>query len=202
MKRVTSAALLFAVLSAAATANAQAPLARNQTPERVTVYAEAGGMFPVGRFGDVADAGFAPTVGGYYFVNDYVAPAFRIGWAFLKPNRDVTGPGGSLDMANALLGVRLSVPVKARVHPWVNVLGGVAHYESYRGLAFEPVLEAGSTRRTDPLFAFGGGLDVDLHPNFSLGFDAQALFSISTASGHGERSLTAVSIGGMALLHY
>ena len=202
MKRVTSAALLFAALSAAASAHAQAPLARNQTPEHVTVFAEVGGLFPVGRFGNVADAGFAPSVGGYYQVNDFIAPAFRIGWAFLAPNRDVTGPGGSLDMLTALLGLRFSLPVKSRVHPWASILGGIAHYASYRALPLEPVMDPGSSSRTDPAFTFGGGLDVDLHPNFSLGFDVHALFSISTESGGSERNLTAVSVGGMALLHY
>jgi hypothetical protein len=201
MKRLTGVAWLLAVISAT-TANAQAPIARNPTPERVTTFIEAGGVIPVGRFADAAHAGFAPSFGGYYRVNDFIAPAFQLQWAFLEPDRDRTGGVGSLDMVDALVGVRFYVPLDFRVRPWATLLTGIAHYESYHVFPLEPVIGTGRTKRTDPVLSIGGGFDVDLHPNFSLGFDWHTIFSFSTDKSRGENTLTAMSLGAAALFHF
>lgn len=201
MKRIIAAALWLMVLAMPRGAAAQAPLARNPTPEGVSVFFEPGGLIPVGSFGDAAQAGFAPTVGGYYQLLDFLAPAFQAQWAFLEPDRARTGGVGSLDALDLLFGVRCMLPGKRLVRPWGTLLFGIAHYESYRDFPLEPIFSPGAHARTDPMLALGGGVDFDVHPNFSIGPDLRAQFSFSTGS-NGEGNLTAIAIGAVATFHY
>jgi len=182
-------------------ASAQAPLRRDPTPEGVSVSFEAGGLIPVGGFGDAAQAGFAATFGGYYPVLPFLAPAFQLQWAPLEPDRARTGGGGSLDASNALLGARFMLPGKRLVRPWGTLLFGVAHYDSYRNFFLEPIFANGKHTRTDPMLAVGGGVDFDVHPNFSVGPDLRGQFSFSTGRS-GEGTLSAISIGAVATFHY
>jgi hypothetical protein len=105
-------------------------------------------------------------------------------------------------MATGLVGVRFFMPLGLPFQPWATVLTGIAHYESYRHLQLEPVIAPGRTHRTDPVLSIGGGFDLDLHPNFSLGFDMHPIFSFSTDTQSGEDHLVALSFGGAALLHF
>jgi len=197
------AGMVLLVLALALPAAAQAPWPRNPTPERVTFFAEAGGLVPVGRFSDAADGGFAPIAGGLYRLNEIVAPVVQFQWGFLDAKRQSTfGGGGSIDALNLLGGVRLYLPVKGVVHPWATALAGWAHYASHSHPPPQPAFGVARNSRDDPAFSVGGGLDFQLHPNFSLGIDARALFSISTDTDRGARDLTAVSIAGAALFHF
>jgi hypothetical protein len=182
-------------------AAAQAPLKRELTPEGVTAYFEIDGLFPVGGFADAAQAGIAPTFGGYYPALPFLAPAFQVQWAFLEPDRERTGDVGSLDAQNVLFGLRLMWPHPRLVRPWGTALFGVAHYSSYRDLALEPIFSPGAHDRTDPMLAIGGGVDFDVHPNFSIGGAVRGQFSFTTGST-GEETLTAVAVGAVAAFHY
>ena len=201
MKRILATGLWLVALCVPSVATAQAPLKRDVTPEGVTAFFELAGVFPVGGFADAAQAGYAPTFGGYYPVLPYLAPAFQMQWAFLEPDRERSGGFGSLDALNVLLGVRLMLPSARLVRPWGTALFGVAHYSSYRDLALEPIFSPGAHDRTDPMLAIGGGVDFDVHPNFSIGMGVHGLFSFTTGSA-GEETLTAVSVGGIAAFHY
>jgi len=201
MKRILAAGLWLVVLCMPSVAAAQAPLKRDLTPEGVTAYFELGGVFPVGGFADAAQAGFAPAFGGYYAVLPFLAPAFQVQWALLEPDRERTGGVGSLDAQNVLFGVRFMRPRPHLVRPWGTALFGIAHYDSYRDLPLEPIFRPGAHARTDPMLAIGGGVDFDVHPNFSIGAEVRGHFSFTTGST-GEETLTAVSVGAVAAFHY
>lgn len=196
---------LFAVIGVSmlllpAAAEAQWP--RNPTPEKVTAFATMGGIFPVGRFSDAADGGFAPGFGGYYRVNDVIAPAFQFQYGFLEVDNQRLGGGESIGALNLLGGLRLFIPVKGIVHPWVTGLLGWANYHTSRQLPLEPLFGFGERDRNDFMLSSGGGLDFQVHPNFSLGIDTRALFSISTHTSRGQENLTAITVSGVALFHF
>jgi hypothetical protein len=200
MRRLAAVSWLVLVVLAGE-AGAQAPFKRDPTPEGVTVWFEAAGLIPLGGFGDAAQAGFAPTFGGYYPVLPFLAPAFQVQWAFLEPDRSRTGGVGSLDAMNALLGVRAMLPGRRLVRPWGTLLFGIAHYEAYRDFFLEPIFSNGKHTRTDPMLAVGGGVDFDVHPNFSIGADLRGQFSFSTGRS-GEGTLSAITLGAVATFHY
>lgn len=207
MKRLRMAGMVILALALPAAAQssqpAQPPWPRNPTPERVTFFGGVGGMFPVGKFADTANAGVAPIVGGYLRVNEIFAPAFLFQYGFLDADRQLVPDGQSIAALNLLTGLRLFIPVKSRVvHPWVTGLAGWAHYHTDRQLPLQSLFGLGKTDRDDVMLSTGGGLDFQLHPNFSLGIDTRVLFSISTDSSHGEDNLTAMTVSGMASLHF
>ena len=51
------------------------------------------------------------------------------------------------------------------------------------------------------MLAIGGGVDFDVHPNFSIGGAVRGQFSFTTGST-GEETLTAVAVGAVAAFHY
>lgn len=200
MGRSLFAAIGVSILLLPAAANAQ--WQRNPTPEGVTVFATAGGLFPVGKFSDAADGGFAPGFGGYYRLNDFIAPAFQFQYAFLQVDSQRLGGGESINALNLLGGLRLFIPVKGIVHPWVTGLLGWAHYHTSQDLPLEPLFGVGERSRNDFMLSAGGGVDFQVHPNVSLGIDTRALFSISTNTSRGQGNLTAITVSGVALFHF
>jgi hypothetical protein len=159
-------------------------------------------MFPVGRFADVADAGVAPSLGGYMRVNRVLAPAFQFQYAFLEIDDQRIGGGESVDAFNLLTGFRLFLPVEGVVHPWVTALLGWAHYKTDSELPLQPLFGVGEKDRDDVMLSVGGGLDFRIHPVFSVGIDTRALFSISTDTSRGAKNLTAMSVCGLAMFHF
>jgi hypothetical protein len=211
MKRVFGAALCLLLCAAAGAAE---EVKDEPTPERVTVVASGGGFFPVGRFGDVAQDGFVLEAGGFYRLRgrlaSHLAPAFTAYYGFLEPVRPPSGvlPGtqgahGSIDTTAFLGGLRVfMLPETYRVQPWFSMLAGWAHYTSFRPLPLAPAFAPGHAKRDDPMVCVGGGVDVKLHPNFSIGFVVRDNISLTDDHEDGERDLSSVSVLGALLFHY
>lgn len=176
---------------------------RNPTPDQVGIVASVGGFRPVGRFGEKVTGGLVLGTGGYYRLTNFLAPAFAAHYAFLDPDRSATGVRGSIDTWGFVGGLRLFLLSETySFRPWVAVLGGWAHYTSYRALPLEPVFRPGRSTRDDPLVSAGGGIDLSLHPNFTLGVDIRDNVSLTDDHDKGERDLTAVSILGSLTFLY
>jgi hypothetical protein len=200
MRRMHMAGMVFLALALPAAAEPTWP--RDPTPERVTFLAGVGGLFPVGEFADAVDSGVAPSIGGYLRLNEIFAPAFQFQYGFLEADNRRIGGGESIDTFNLLTGLRLFIPVKGIVHPWITGLVGWAHYRTDRELDLQPLFGVGDKERNDVMFSTGGGVDFQVHPNFSIGIDTRVLFSISTDSSSGEGDLTAMTVSGLALFHF
>ncbi|MGH7899165.1 MAG: hypothetical protein ACREQQ_14515 [Candidatus Binatia bacterium] len=190
------------ILALAFEAAAQAPWPRDPTPERVTFMGGVGGLFPVGRFADAADSGFAPSIGGFFRANKVLAHAFHFQYGHLEADEQRLGGGETIHTFNLLTGPRLFIPLKGPVSPWVTGLIGWAHYRTDRELPLEPLFGVGDRTRNDVMLSIGGGLDFRLHPVFSVGIDARALFSIATSDSRGEDNLTAMTVSGLAMFHF
>ncbi len=201
MKRVLPA-VIGLWLAAGQIGSARADF-RNPTSEQVGIVAFGGGFRPVGRFREKVTGGFALGAGGYYRLTGFLAPAFAAHYAFLDPDRSATGARGSIDAWALVGGLRLFLlSERYRFRPWVAVLGGWAHYTSFRSLPLEPVFRPGRSTRDDPLISAGGGIDLSLHPNFTLGVDIRDNVSLTDDHDKGERDLTAVSILGSLTFLY
>ena len=202
MKRTFRVVICLCAAAGVMTGSARAEL-RNPTPEQVAVAASIGGFRPVGRFGDKVNGGGAVGASGFYRLTRFITPAFAVHYAFLDPDESATGIRGSIDTWSVLGGVRLFLfPESYRLRPWVAVLGGWAHYTSYRVLPLETIFTPGRNTRDDPVVSAGGGIDLGLHPNFTVGADIRDNVSLTDDHEKGERDLTAITILGSLIFHY
>jgi hypothetical protein len=182
---------------------------RNPNPERVTVIAAGGIALPAGDFGERAEPGPTVRFGGYYRLWTLLNPAFEIQYATFdaKPNPAMlgaTGPRrGTIDFYDGLVGLRaFLLPEGYLFRPWGTVMGGFAHYGAHPRLPLAPAFGRNRDDRDDPLLAIGGGVDLSLHPNFSLGFDARLLQSFTRNRDLGEEDLQTTALTAALVFHY
>lgn len=176
---------------------------RDPAPERVSLVAGAGVLEPTGVFGDRVEGGPLFSVGSFFRLNPYLAPAIAAQYALLEPDLP-PGERGSFDTWRVLGGLRVFlVPKEFFLRPWLSAMAGWAHYTSYRrGVELSPVIAPNRDDRDDVLLNLGGGADLRLHPNFEIGFDVRHDVSFTDDSETGERDLHAVSILGMITFNY
>jgi hypothetical protein len=176
---------------------------RNPKPERVSVSFAAGGLIALGDFDDAANSGAAIMAIAHYRASQWVQPVVSFQWAFLEADEAADRGDSSLDALNFLFGVRgYLLPDDQPFRPYLTVLGGWARYmrDDERGLP--GLIATGEDHRDDPAISPGGGFEVVLHPNVSVGMDGRALFSFATGDSKEEDDVTAVSLSGFAAFHF